>query len=124
MASLVRSAKGDKYIEKFYQSGRAELCPPDNSAHISAHNAVHSSEADDRMTVLGHMRLRQEMKMDQNYKKACRRAEKKGRSLPPREEYYTHWGYAYFMYSPAMYPTYLSPGMYYGWDPCYTHSGC
>jgi hypothetical protein len=33
--------------------------------------------------------------MDREYEKAVKRAAKKGRTLPPREDYYMHWGYAY-----------------------------
>lgn len=87
---------GDKYIERFYQSGRAELCPPDNSAHISAHNAVRLLAGNAQKVLADHLRARQEAKLKQNYEKACKRAEKKGRKLPPRDEYYNHWGYAYY----------------------------
>ncbi|KJK78130.1 hypothetical protein H634G_06302 [Metarhizium anisopliae BRIP 53293] len=120
--SFLGTSKGDKYAQDFYQSGRAGRCPPDNSAHISAHNAVRSADAS-RGPVSAYLRSRQEESLERNYQKAVKRAEKKGRTLPPRNDYYDHWGYSYFMYSPAVYPLYLAPGMYYGWDPCYVHTG-
>lgn len=52
-------------------------------------------------------------KMEENYKKAQKRAEKKGRKIPPRDEYYYYWGYPYMMYGPWVYPIYWSPGFYY-----------
>ncbi|KAF5124312.1 Glycine-rich domain-containing protein 1 [Metarhizium anisopliae] len=115
--SFLGTSKGDKYAQDFYQSGRAGRCPPDNSAHISAHNAVRSADAS-RGPVSAYLRSRQEESLERNYQKAVKRAEKKGRTLPPRNDYYDHWGYSYFMY-----PLYLAPGMYYGWDPCYVYTG-
>lgn len=94
VGSFLGTSKGDKYVEDFYQSGRAKLCPPDNSAHISAHNAVRSNGS--AGTVTDYLRSRQEANLERNYQKAVKRAEKKGRKLPPRDDYYSHWGYAYF----------------------------
>lgn len=54
-------------------------------------------------------------RLDSNYKKAQRRAQKKGRSIPARDQYYgSYWGYPYMMYGPWMYPMMYYPGMYYG----------
>jgi hypothetical protein len=115
----------DKTTESFHASGQAQLCPPDKSAHISSHNAVRAppdaSSAKERLTA--YARDRKYRQLELNYEKARRRAEKKGRRLPPRDEYYDHWGYSYFMYSPFIYPMYFTPGMYYGWDPGYVSSG-
>lgn len=115
----------DKAAENFHASGQAQLCPPDKSAHISSHNAVRAppdvSSARERLTA--HARDRKYRQLELNYEKARRRAEKKGRKLPPRDEYYDHWGYSYFMYSPFIYPMYFTPGIYYGWDPGYVSSG-
>lgn len=115
----------DKAAESFHTSGQAQFCPPDKSAHISSHNAVRAapdlSSARDRLTA--YARDRKYRQLELNYEKARRRAEKKGRKVPPRDEYYDHWGYSYFMYSPFIYPMYFTPGMYYGWDPGYVSSG-
>ncbi|KAG6369007.1 hypothetical protein INS49_003226 [Diaporthe citri] len=109
----------DKAAENFHASGQAQFCPPDKSAHISSHNAVRAapdvSSAKERLTA--YARDRKYRQLELNYEKARRRAEKKGRKLPPRDQYYDHWGYSYFMYSPFIYPMYFTPGMYYGWDP-------
>lgn len=110
----------EKVSQNFHDSGRASLCPPDKSAHISAHNAVRNSAQE---TVSKFSRLRQHRQLELNYEKACKRAEKKGRKLPPREQYYDHWGYQYYMYSPFIYPMYFTPGLYPGWDPGFVSSG-
>ncbi|ODA83242.1 hypothetical protein RJ55_01754 [Drechmeria coniospora] len=85
-----------KIAESFHTSGAAKLCPPDNSAHISAHNAVRSLETEARERVTKHIRARHQVKLDRDYEKARRRAQKKGRQLPARDEYYDHWGYQYY----------------------------
>lgn len=59
----------------------------------------------------------QRKRLDMAYAKAQKRAAKKGRKIPPRDEYYDHWGYPYLMYGPYMYPVYWTPGMYYGAYP-------
>jgi hypothetical protein len=41
------------------------------------------------------MRAVQNKRLEENYQKACKRAEKKGRKLPPKDQYYNHWGYSY-----------------------------
>ena len=142
MGKLLGVSNNEKNADAFYNSGAANMCPPDNSAHISAHNAVKIAETDARNKVTRHLRLYQQQKLEANYQKAVRRAEKKGRKLPPRDQYYDHWGYSYFstfftssqkrvmsrtnslaVYSPFIFPLYFTPGMYYGWDPCYSAAG-
>ena len=85
----------------------ANLCPPDNSAHISSHNAVRT--IDEGLVASNHVekvqnRLRQiqNKRLEENYQKACKRAEKKGRKLPPKDDYYNHWGYSYYSKSPTL----------------------
>ncbi|GJN75779.1 hypothetical protein PLICBS_009885 [Purpureocillium lilacinum] len=112
-------SRDQKIADEFHSSGAAKLCPPDNSAHISAHNAVRSIETVERQRVSSYLRARHQEKLDRNYERAQKRAQKKGRELPPKDEYYNHWGYSYYMYSPFMFPYYYAPGLYYGWDPCY-----
>ena len=119
----------EKLADNFYSSEAANMCPPDNSAHISSHNAVRVMDSSANKQVGAAMRARQEQKLEKEYQKACKRAAKKGRCLPPREDYYSHWGYAYFskfqpgkvcftvltqylVYGPYMYPFYFAPGIY------------
>ena len=89
-------SSAEKLADNFYSSEAANMCPPDNSAHISSHNAVRVMDSSTNKKVGSAMRARQEQKLEKEYQKACKRAAKKGRSLPPREDYYSHWGYAYF----------------------------
>jgi len=134
-------SRDQKIADEFHSSGAAKLCPPDNSAHISAHNAVRSIETVERQRVSSYLRARHQEKLDRNYERAQKRAQKKGRELPPKDEYYNHWGYSYYsmvaacpshaasftnalpVYSPFMFPYYYAPGLYYGWDPCYVNAG-
>ncbi|KAH8194952.1 hypothetical protein TruAng_010893 [Truncatella angustata] len=110
-------SKNEKLVNEFHESGRANMCPPDASAHISAHNAVKYHDEDaSRAITLKAMHDTQLARMEANYKKAQKRAEKKGRKLPPRDEYYYYWGYPYMMYGPWVYPIYWTPGFYY-YDP-------
>lgn len=62
-------------------------------------------------------------RLDDSYAKAQKRAAKKGREIPPRDQYYDHWGYPYYYYGPYMYPMWWTPGLYYGWAPGYV-AGC
>jgi hypothetical protein len=82
------------------------MCPPDNSAHISSHNAVRTSNeglvaASHVEKVQNRLREVQNKRLEENYQKACRRAEKKGRKLPPKDQYYDHWGYSYWSTLPS-----------------------
>ncbi|KAF2969983.1 hypothetical protein GQX73_g3622 [Xylaria multiplex] len=101
--------------DKFYQSGRAALCPPDNSAHISAHNSVRVIENDSiRSKVHRQMHLLHQKRLEENYEKARKRAKKKGRDLPPRDDYYYYyWGAPYLLYAPYVYPAYCVCPVYY-----------
>ncbi len=96
VSKFLKLSAADKAAEEFYKSGRAKLCPPNNSAHISSHNAVRFRETEAGKQVTAAIRSRQQEKLEREYEKAVKRAEKKGRTLPPREDYYSHWGYAYF----------------------------
>ncbi|OAA43412.1 alpha-ketoglutarate-dependent sulfonate dioxygenase [Beauveria brongniartii RCEF 3172] len=108
--------KDHKVSEDFHTSGAAKLCPPDNSAHISAHNAVCFAEIASATEQA--RRARHSQQVEDEYQKARKRAGKRGRELPPKDEYYNHWGYPYYAYGPWMYPTWFTGGMYYGADPC------
>jgi hypothetical protein len=82
-------SKQDKLVDEFYDSGAAQLCPPSNSAHISAHNAVRA-EADSgtRQKVMNTYRAARQRDLDNAYDKACKRAQKKGRPVPDKNAYY------------------------------------
>ena len=85
--------------ENFHASQAAKLYSPDNAPHISAHNAVKTqilSTTDGRKEVHDRMVAMYQARLDENYAKARRRAQKKGRELPSRDEYYNHWGYSYY----------------------------
>ncbi|KPM44192.1 hypothetical protein AK830_g2331 [Neonectria ditissima] len=128
IGKILGLSSNEKVEEKFHSSGAASLCPPDNSAHISSHNAVKLSD-DATIQIPGRKSVQRQMqdahqrRLEENYQKARKRAEKKGRKLPPREQYYEHWGYSYYMYGPWMYPMYFTGGMYYGSAPGVAGSG-
>lgn len=84
--------------DKFHKSGNASFCPPDNSAHISSHNAVDpgASIQGPEAAVRKRMQEIHQRRLEDQYEKARKRAEKKGRKLPPRQQYYDHWGYSYY----------------------------
>lgn len=115
--------KHEKVTNNFYDSGAAKLCPPDNSAHISSHNAVRITHSDIRQRVFLTLRARHEIALDDAYKKACKRAAAKGRPVPVRDQYlYGGFGYPYMMYGPYMaYP--MMGGYYYAGDPCMMATG-
>ncbi|KAI1414988.1 hypothetical protein F5Y13DRAFT_11037 [Hypoxylon sp. FL1857] len=119
VGSILGVSKNEKISETFHSSGRASLCPPDNSAHISAHNSVHFKDVDDRReSVHQRLHLSHQGHLDKSYEKAQKRARKKGRELPPRDEYYySYWGYPYMLYGPYVYPFYFTPAVYPCGDP-------
>lgn len=82
----------DKLSDTFHASGEAETHSSSKSAHISFHNAVQTIETSDRKKVTARVRARQRQWLDQEYKKAAKRAEKKGRTLPPKKDYFNQWG--------------------------------
>ncbi|KAI1761252.1 hypothetical protein GGR53DRAFT_525277 [Hypoxylon sp. FL1150] len=119
VGSVLRMSKNEKISESFHTSGQASLCPPDNSAHISAHNSVRFSDLDQsRDQVRRRMHQLHLEHLDKSYAKAQKRARKKGRELPPREEYYySYWGYPFMLYGPYVTPIYLTPACYPCGDP-------
>ncbi|TVY75725.1 Glycine-rich domain-containing protein, partial [Lachnellula suecica] len=120
---LFGTSKQEKAWNNFYDSGAAKLCPPSNSAHISAHSAVKVDEDATKAAVLGARRTRRQKELDTAYEKARRRAQAKGRKLPPRDEYYAGaWGYPYLMYGPYM-SMGMMGGVYYAGDPCVMPGG-
>ena len=104
-AKMLGLSKHDKVNDSFYNSGTAQMCPPDNSAHISSHNSVHVEHS--ALMALTHerLRLRRKMEIDRAYDKACKRAAKKGRKPPPKEDYY----YGKFPFGAASFHTFMAP---------------
>ncbi|KAI1262938.1 hypothetical protein F5Y18DRAFT_146629 [Xylariaceae sp. FL1019] len=107
--------RGDRVTEGFHNSGQAALCPPDNSAHISAHNSVQvENVSDKRKAVHDRLHKAHQQRLEHNYERARRRAKRKGRDLPPRDEYYGYyWGAPYLYYGPYVYPAFYVCPVYY-----------
>ncbi|KAF7864055.1 hypothetical protein EAF04_007020 [Stromatinia cepivora] len=113
------TSKHEKVLDSFYTSGAAKQCDPNNSAHISAHSAVRIEESEIRASVLDRLSRKNKSEMNRAYDKARHRAQQKGRTIPPRDDYYCMaWGYPYMMYGPYMSPIYVGAPVYYAGDPC------
>ncbi|KAH6605505.1 hypothetical protein Trco_004658 [Trichoderma cornu-damae] len=123
LGKLLGVSANDKLSESFHASVATETCPPDKSAHISFHNSVKTIETEERKRVTWRMRARQRQWLDQEYKKAAKRAEKKGRTIPPKEDHFLIWGAHYTLYGPYPFPAWFTPGIYYGWDPAVVQNG-
>ncbi|KAL7920374.1 hypothetical protein ACQKWADRAFT_162965 [Trichoderma austrokoningii] len=95
LGKVLGISTNDKLSDSFHASGGAETHSSGTPAHISFHNAVKMVETEDRKKVTARRRARQHQWFDQEYKKAAKRAEKKGRTLPPKEDYYSQWGMNY-----------------------------
>lgn len=85
----------DKLSDTLHASDGAEAHSSGTSAHVSFHNAVKTIETAGRKKITARVRARQHQWLDQEYKKAAKRAEKKGRTLPPKEDYFSLWGTNY-----------------------------
>jgi len=95
----------------------SKICDPNKTPHVSAHNAVKAkSLAADKIAVIKAAQL------ETFYQKACRRAQKKGRKPPARDEYmYAYaWGFPLYMpyYAPYMGDPCVTTGMYAGNPAC------
>nr|UWK20117.1 hypothetical protein TPOLY_g2 [Trichoderma polysporum] len=123
LGKLLGVSTNDKLAESLHTPGVADTCPPDKSAHISFHNAVKTVETAGRKKVTAQARKRHRQWLEQEYKKAAKRAEKKGRTFPAKENYCSRWGAQYSMYGPYPFPPWFVPGMYYGWDPSIVPNG-
>ena len=104
---LFGASKHEKALSDFYESGRAQKCLHNNSAHISAHNAVKISDAETKEAVAEALRKKRHRELEDAYGKACERGKAKGWPMPPRDSYL---------------PPYMSSGMmtgvYFAGDPC------
>ncbi|KAH7336629.1 hypothetical protein BKA65DRAFT_479516 [Rhexocercosporidium sp. MPI-PUGE-AT-0058] len=111
-------SKQEKSLQRFYESGAANSCTPDKSAHISAHSSVTMAENPMREVIVRIARKHHDRELEEAYKKACKRAKAKGRPAPERSEYYKGpWNYPMLMYGPYM-SVGLLGGIYYAGDPC------
>ncbi|RYP71610.1 hypothetical protein DL769_004650 [Monosporascus sp. CRB-8-3] len=117
-------SKNQRVSDSFHDTGRANLCPPDASAHISAHNAIRLDDVSSLQARIRQRRLlRTQQHLEENYRKAQKRAQKKGRKLPPFEEYrHNHWGYPHMLYGPWASPIYMTPELY-ACDPGHAVAG-
>ncbi|RYP46477.1 hypothetical protein DL768_007310 [Monosporascus sp. mg162] len=124
LGKLFGVSKNQEVSDSFHDTGPANLCPPDASAHISAHNAVRLDDVSPLQAMIRRRRLlRMEQHLEENCRKAQKHAKKKGRELPPLEEYrHNHWGYPYMVYGPWAYPTYMTRELY-ACDPGHTVAG-
>jgi hypothetical protein len=115
------ASRQERVVDSFYESGAANLCPPDNSAHISSHSAVKPVSHGIKENIAALARQKHQNDLEAAYKKACARAAAKGRPIPQRrgaEDYYMGpWGYPYLMYGPYM-SMGMYGGVYYAGDPC------
>jgi hypothetical protein len=60
------------------------------------------------------LKVLHQKKLEDNYEKARKRAKKKGRELPPRDDYYHYyWGAPFLLYGPYVYPAYCVCPIYY-----------
>lgn len=102
-------------LERLHAS--TEKCDPNKTPHISAHNAVKAkSLAMDKIAAIKAARL------ENSYLKACRRAHKKGRTPPAKDDYTHTYVTAYPMYmvysAPYMGDPCITDGMYAGNPAC------
>ncbi|KFY18510.1 hypothetical protein V491_04767, partial [Pseudogymnoascus sp. VKM F-3775] len=90
------TSKHEKIADHFYDSGAAEFCPADKSAHISAHNAVPLAGDPRTQKINDRVAEARRKQLDEFYEKACKRAIKRGRPVPKKEQFVAdHYGMAY-----------------------------
>ncbi|KAK1971066.1 hypothetical protein LY78DRAFT_166705 [Colletotrichum sublineola] len=110
--SIFGKTKEQKAIDNFNNSPAAAACDPSSSAHISAHNACHTDASSPLNKARGFQRSVWASRLDDGYERAVKRAAKRGKKLPPKGEFYDHWGSKYFQYAPFSSPAYLTTGIY------------
>ncbi|KAK2046201.1 hypothetical protein LZ31DRAFT_574703 [Colletotrichum somersetense] len=116
--SVFGKTKEEKAIDKFNNSSSAAAaCGSSSSAHISTHNSCRPDESSPLNRARGFQRRAWASRLEDGYRRAVKRAAKRGKILPPKEEYYNHWGSTYFQYSPVTGPEYLTKDMYAAGDP-------
>ncbi|KXJ96152.1 hypothetical protein Micbo1qcDRAFT_231256 [Microdochium bolleyi] len=122
---LFGASRAEKISDAFHDSGRAKLCPADNSAHISTHNSVSLNNVDGVQNLISTRRREALMlRMLSDHKKAQARAAKKGRKVDNHNnDKGHHWGYPYAMAVPFAVPVVYGGYMYAGGDPTTAASG-
>ncbi|KAK2000681.1 hypothetical protein LX36DRAFT_602640 [Colletotrichum falcatum] len=115
--SVFGKTKEQKAIDTFNSSPAAAACDPSSSAHVSAHNSCHADASSPLNKARGFQRAAWASRLDDGYERAVKRAAKRGKKLPPKEEFYSHWGRTYFQYAPVSSPAYLTTGIYVAGDP-------
>ncbi|TEA13203.1 hypothetical protein C8034_v003071 [Colletotrichum sidae] len=121
-SNLFGRTKQQKAIDNFTTTTEP-TADPTTAIHVSNHNAVRSNESAVRKRYRSHARVVYKTRLDDSYERAYKRAAKKGKTLPPREEYYCHWDSKYHLYGPCAYPAYLTTGIYINGDPGIMHAG-
>ncbi|GKT42907.1 uncharacterized protein ColSpa_03088 [Colletotrichum spaethianum] len=100
-----------------FNSSVAAACDSSSSAHVSAHNSCHADVSSPLNRARSFQRSIWASRLDDGYERAVKRAAKRGKKLPPKEEFYNHWGKTYFQYAPISAPAYLTTDMYVAGDP-------
>ncbi|KAK9371419.1 hypothetical protein V1509DRAFT_614627 [Lipomyces kononenkoae] len=78
---------------------------PNKNAHISAHNAVKTDSVAAKLAA--GVKAAQ---LESSYRKACRRAKKRGRDPPGRDDYmFTYYTWGYPLLYPGIYAPYMAP---------------
>ncbi|KZF24514.1 hypothetical protein L228DRAFT_245470 [Xylona heveae TC161] len=101
ISSLFKSSSSDPW-EIFHNSSPAAKLDPSKTAHISAHSAVSPRDVKSSIS-----KSDKSAQLATAYEKACKRARKKGRKEPVRDDYYWAWGYP--MFFPVYYPYMADP---------------
>ncbi|KAK1973966.1 hypothetical protein LZ30DRAFT_741943 [Colletotrichum cereale] len=115
--SVFGKTKEQKTIDSFNSSPAAAACDPSSSAHVSAHNACHADASSPLNKARSFQRAVWASRLDDGYERAAKRAAKRGKKLPPKEEFYSHWGKTYFQYAPVSSPAYFTKDIYVAGDP-------
>ncbi|KAK1569831.1 uncharacterized protein LY79DRAFT_674384 [Colletotrichum navitas] len=115
--SIFGRTKEQKAIDSFNMSPAAAACDSSSSAHVSAHNACHADASSPLNRARGFQRAAWASRLDDGYERAVKRAAKRGKKLPPKEEFYNHWGKTYFQYAPVSSPAYFTKDIYVAGDP-------
>ena len=108
LSSLFSSSKTGvaSDLEKLRKDPNPNLCDPNKTAHISAHNAIRTQNYPDTR-IAERVKSRQ---LERGYQKAIDRAKKEGRPPPKKDDYMYYYAWGYPMYMP-MYVPYMG-------DPC------
>ncbi|KAK1623297.1 hypothetical protein BDP81DRAFT_439957 [Colletotrichum phormii] len=120
-SSVFGKSKPQKAIDSFDKVTATQVCTPSNSIHISAHNSVRTDGSATHNIAHRQLRAAWRMRLDDAYERAKKRAAKRGKTLPPKEEFYNNWGKFHHRDSPYNYPAYLIGGIYPAGNPGVIH---